>query len=87
MSYVLNLKVRNMEGALERILGVVRYRGFALMGLMATQDREGSRLEVSMTVDGEQRVSNLPKQIAKLFDVETVEMIHQVTPVQKVQVG
>ena len=87
MSYELHMKLRNMDGALERVLGVVRYRGFSLMGLQAEPERDGARLDVSMTVTGEKRATNLPKQIGKLFDVEMVEMINQVTTVQHVRIG
>lgn len=84
MSYVLNLKLRNMEGALERVLGVVRFRGFALNNMMAHSNGDGSRLDVSLTVTGARNGSTLSRQMQRLFDVEHVEVISNIP---KVKIG
>ena len=81
MSMVLQLSMKNMEGALERLLGVVRYRGFQVMGMNAQTNREGSHLDVRLTVSGT-KSSNLCKQIAKLFDVENVSVFSDVRNVK-----
>ena len=74
MSLMLHMQIKNAEGALERILGVIRFRGYQLQSIMATPSREENRLEVDLTLGGGHRSPNLVNQLAKVFDVVSVEI-------------
>ena len=77
MNLVLHLKVKNMNGVLERILGQIRYRGHKLLSIMAHPTREGG-LEVTLNVESSGKGGNLSRHMQKLIDVESVEMYGQI---------
>lgn len=73
MSHHLWVRARNAEGFLERLLGVVRHRGFAVLSLTADAAYDGTVMEIRMQLNGQRSIDNLEKQIMKLFDVQSVE--------------
>ena len=73
MSLVLQVKLKNMEGVLERVLGVVRYRGYHLLRLMAHPTPDGSGMDLTLKVNHPSGSVHLPYYLTKLFDVEAVE--------------
>ena len=81
MRYVLHVKAANQTAILERILGVVRFRGYYLRSLTATPTRDQSKLDVTLQVEHERVKGNLSLQLARLFDVEAVEMYSEVQQV------
>ena len=71
----LQLRVRNEEGALVRVLGVTRRRRFDLLKLTADSSADGAFLDVRMTVQAERSAPAFVRQIEKLVDVAHVEVI------------
>lgn len=64
----LKLEVNNKPAILERVLQVVRYRGFNLVSLQVLPQGM-DMLTVFITVDGAQPISKLTKQLNKLYDL------------------
>ena len=74
MSYLTQMRVRNNHGALERILGVVRVRGFGVRSMSALPDAAGSHFDLTLKVVSPRPPHRLSRQLAKLVDVENVEI-------------
>ncbi len=81
MRYVLHVKATNQTAILERILGVVRFRGYQLRSLTATPTRDQSKMDVTLQVEHQRVRGNLSRQLSRLFDVEAVEMYSEVQQV------
>jgi len=81
MSFILQIRMKNMEGVLERVLGVVRYRRHGLLRLMAHPTPDGSHMDVTLKVDKGNNGHHLSRHLEKLFDVETVEVYSEVAAV------
>lgn len=71
----LQLKLKQNEGALVRVLSVTRRRRFDLLSLKATPSSDASFLDIQMTVQADRASSFLIRQIEKLVDVTQVEII------------
>ena len=71
----LQLRVKQSEGALVRILGVTRRRRFDLLHLTADTSEDGHFLDVQMTVQADRAENTLVRQIEKLEDVSQVEVV------------
>lgn len=67
----LKLEVYNRPAILERILQVVRYRGYSLLNLNVVPNGM-DMLTVSLTVDGLQPISKLTNQLNKLYDLARI---------------
>jgi len=74
MNTVIQLKVKIAEGALLRVLGVVRRRGFEIARLAANRSARDACVDVVMMVEGERPAEVLVRQLEKLFDVEEAHM-------------
>ena len=72
MKTALAMKLKNCEGALERILGRVRQRGFSIAGVDARQSRDGKTFDVRLELQGERNAENLIRQLEKSFSVLAV---------------
>lgn len=76
MSFLtLQLRVKNEEGALLRVLSMTRRRRFDLISLNADSTADGNFFDVRMTVQAERSVPAFVRQIEKLVDVAHVEVI------------
>ena len=73
--FTLQLRVKQSEGALVRILGVTRRRRFDLLHLTADTTEDGHYLDVQMTVQADRAENTLVRQIEKLEDVSQVEVV------------
>jgi len=71
----LQLRVRNEEGALVRVLSMTRRRRFDLVSLTADSSADGAFLDVRMTVQAERSAPAFVRQIEKLVDVAHVEVV------------
>jgi acetolactate synthase II small subunit len=60
-------------GAIERILRVIRVRGFAVISMNAVTQHE--RMSLEMTVSGDRCYNNLCHQLEKLQEVQRVSAI------------
>ena len=72
MTHSLDLQVRNAEGILVRVLGLVERRGFSPVTFSA--DTVGDTMLLSLTVRSQRPVELLVRQLEKLFDVTLVAL-------------
>lgn len=73
--YLLDIKADDKPVLLERVLRVVRHRGFIVKQVAGTQNHESNIASVEIIVDSERPISFLTNQIEKLWDVISVEVI------------
>lgn len=74
MRYRLDLTLRQVEGALVRVLGTAERRGFAPVRVDGEARAEGDRWHLSMTVESDRAPESLRAQLAKLHDCLAVEV-------------
>ena len=73
MMHTFNISVNDQPAVLERLLRVVRHRGFILKSLdVQTSD---DQLNIVLSVESERAVSLLVNQLQKLYDVNQIEQI------------
>lgn len=75
-TFTLQLRVKQSEGALVRVLGVTRRRRFDLLQLTARATEDGDFFDVQMTVKADRAEHTLVRQIEKLEDVSRVEILN-----------
>ena len=75
-TFTLQLRVKQSEGALVRVLGVTRRRRFDLLQLTANASEDGNFLDVRMTVKADRAENTLLRQIEKLEDVSQAEILN-----------
>ncbi|MBB6056526.1 acetolactate synthase 2 small subunit [Tolumonas osonensis] len=73
----LNLITGSRPEVLERVLRVVRHRGFALRQLNMEALPDSSSLRIAVTVESERPIQLLQSQLNKLVDVFHVEALDQ----------
>ncbi|SIO95554.1 acetolactate synthase 2 small subunit [Vibrio spartinae] len=73
--YLLDIKADDKPVLLERVLRVIRHRGFIIKQVAATQNHESKVASVEIIVDSDRPITTLTNQIEKLWDVRTVEVI------------
>lgn len=73
----LNLITGSRPEVLERVLRVVRHRGFALCQLNMETVPNSSSLRIAVTVESERPIQLLQSQLNKLIDVFHVETLDQ----------
>ena len=71
----LQLRVKQSEGALVRLLSVTRRRRFEILSLKASPSPQAGFFDIQMTVQADRSGSTLVRQIEKLVDVSGVEII------------
>jgi acetolactate synthase II small subunit len=72
--YLIDIKADDKPVLLERVLRVVRHRGFIIRQVAATQNHESHIASVEIIVDSDRPISTLINQIEKLWDIRTVEV-------------
>mgnify|MGYP003599805546 CR=1 FL=1 len=70
--YQLTLQAQWRPEVLERILRVVRHRGFRLVQLEMNSSE--TQIELAFKVAGERPIENLVSQLDKLFDVQQIDV-------------
>ncbi len=75
MKATLRLETTRAEGALVRVLGLARRRGYEIMFLVARCTEDGAHVALEMTVESDRPAAVLVRQLANLFDVERVELL------------
>ncbi|MDS1841744.1 acetolactate synthase 2 small subunit [Vibrio vulnificus] len=73
--YLLDIKADDKPVLLERVLRVIRHRGFAIKQVAATQNHESKVASVEIIVDSDRPISFLTNQIEKLWDIRSVEVM------------
>jgi len=74
MKFSIELTINNTEGALERVLGRLRQRNFALITLTAGRSADASILDARMVIEGTRSIEPVMKQLGKLYDVRHVQV-------------
>ncbi|OIV46828.1 acetolactate synthase 2 small subunit [Sodalis sp. TME1] len=81
MQHSLSIQARFRPEVVERILRVVRHRGFELCALNMTLRTEAEGINIHLTVASKRSLDLLSAQLSKLMDVACVE-IQQLTSQQ-----
>lgn len=74
MSFQLQLRVKKAERSIERVLGLVGRRGYEIEKILAQPSEESSGIDVTLTIQSDRSGEVLVRQIAKLYEVEQVEL-------------
>ncbi|EEX35678.1 acetolactate synthase 2 small subunit [Vibrio metschnikovii] len=72
--YLLDIKADDKPVLLERVLRVVRHRGFTIRQVAATQNHISQVASVEIIVDSDRPISTLVNQIEKLWDIRSVDV-------------
>lgn len=78
MSSHFDVQLSPLPGSLQRVLGVVRRRGFTVVSLNAVRDLTGDAYKLEMTVDGTRSPATLRNHLANLTDVRAVNLLTRV---------
>ncbi|MFB9137417.1 acetolactate synthase 2 small subunit [Vibrio sp. AK197] len=73
--YLLDIKADDKPVLLERVLRVIRHRGFIIKQVAATQNHESKVASVEIIVDSDRPITFITNQIEKLWDVRSVDVI------------
>lgn len=71
------IQTRFRSEVLERLLRVVRHRGFRVCKMNMNQTANGDNISIHLTVSSERPVNLLSSQLSKLADVSSVEILNQ----------
>ncbi|GIC78405.1 acetolactate synthase [Moritella sp. F3] len=63
------IEAANTLEILERVLRVIRHRGFRVRTMNSEQMNDCNSIKITVTVSGERGIDLLTKQLDKLFDV------------------
>ena len=83
MSFLAQLRIRNHEGAIERVLGVTRVRGFRIQSMSAQPAACGQFLELMLRLASGRAAHRLSRPLARLHVVESVEIFGQLESVRQ----
>ncbi|KXF81173.1 acetolactate synthase 2 small subunit [Enterovibrio coralii] len=76
-SHTLLINADDKPELLERLLRIVRHRGFRLTSLDMHHSDNGNAVEITLAVQSDRPVSNLQTQLDKLWDVSRVRLLPQ----------
>jgi len=77
MKSLLIIQGHNSPELLERLLRVVRHRGFKIHNLTSETSESSDNLHVTLTVSSQRDISLLTKQIEKIFGITKVAKLSQ----------
>ena len=69
---IVKLMVRNHPGAMSHITGLFSRRGFNLEGILCAPVNGGEESAMYLLVRNDERLEQIVKQLAKLYDVRSV---------------
>lgn len=72
--YSLSIEARFRPEVVERILRVVRHRGFKLYALSVIPNDETTNININLTVISQRSIELLSAQLSKLIDVSCIEI-------------
>ena len=72
--YILEIEATNKPLLLERVLRVIRLRGFAIKQVLATQNQSSGIAAIEIIVESDRPISLLTNQIEKLWDITAVHV-------------
>lgn len=70
--YLLTIEANDKPVLVERILRVVRHRGFSIKQILATQNHESKVAQIEIVVDSDRPITLITNQVEKLWDVTHV---------------
>lgn len=73
--YLLDIKADDKPVLLERVLRVIRHRGFVIKQVAATQNHASKVASVEIIVDSDRPITFITNQLEKLWDVKSVEVL------------
>lgn len=79
MQHQLSIEARFRPEILERILRVVRHRGFQVCTMNMASLMNTDSINIELTVASQRSIELLSKQLSKLMDVACVEIQEQTT--------
>lgn len=79
MQHQLSIEAHLRPEVLERILRVVRHRGFQVCAMNMVTSDNNDNINIEMTVASQRSVDLLSTQLCKLMDVASVNIQHQTT--------
>jgi acetolactate synthase regulatory subunit len=74
VKFNLEIIMANSEGALERILGCLRQRGFTLCAVSATETLDRAGMSARLTLQSTRPAELAVRQIGRLYDVHHVRV-------------
>lgn len=74
--YSLTIIAQQQPVLMERLLQVVRYRGFLVKSLSMLPTNENS-VAIEVSVEGDKSVENLQKQLLKIIDIAQIKVEYQ----------
>jgi len=77
MKYLMIIKGENSPELLERLLRVCRHRGFRVQNINGETTENEKFLHITLTVYSERPISQLSKQIEKLFGITQVAALEE----------
>ena len=75
---IIELLVQNHPGVMSHITGLFSRRAFNLEAILCNAVGDGSESRMFLMVNEDKRLSQLIKELAKLHDVNTVNLRHDV---------
>ncbi len=78
----IEVKLRRAEGALQRLLCVLRRRGYEVTDLEAHTTDDGASLAVAVTLESDRPSDVLARHVAKLIECEAVALRDREPPVE-----
>ncbi|MGF1903233.1 MULTISPECIES: acetolactate synthase 2 small subunit [Aliivibrio] len=72
--YILEIKATDKPVLLERVLRVIRHRGFSIKQVLATQNQSDGVAAIEIIVESDRPISLLTNQIEKLWDITAVNV-------------
>lgn len=77
MKYLMVIRGEKSPEMLERLLRVCRHRGFNVQNINAESIDNEQSLHITLTVSSERPISQLSKQLDKIFGITQVAVIGQ----------
>lgn len=77
IEHQLIVNARFRAEVLERILRVVRHRGFRVCSMLMNETAHSERITLHLTVCSERPIQLLYTQLSKLMDVDSVEIQYE----------
>lgn len=74
IQHLLNIEANDRPVLLERVLRVIRHRGFTILKVTATQNQSNKIAQIEIIVESERPISLITNQVEKLWDIRTVDV-------------
>ena len=85
MQHQVAVQARFNPETLERVLRVVRHRGFQICAMSMETATDAQNINIELTVASPRSVELLFSQLSKLVDVARVEIQQRSTPTQQIR--